>query len=87
MGSLLTKGYNEIVQRHAACWVKSDYNYNSSVSAMLANLQWPSLQHRRYITRLKLFYHVPRLVVVHNRDHPLVLLLEGLPESTRSSQA
>jgi len=44
----------EMVLRCAARWVKSDYNYNSSVSTMLTNLQWPSLQHHRYITRLKL---------------------------------
>ena len=48
----------EMVQWHAACWVKSDYNYNSSVSTMLANLLWPSLQHRHYITRLKLFHNI-----------------------------
>ena len=36
----------EMVQRRAARWVKSDYRYNSSVTSMLADLQWPSLQHR-----------------------------------------
>ena len=25
---------------------------------MLADLQWPSLQHRRYVTRLKVFYNI-----------------------------
>ena len=35
----------------------TDYRYNSSVTSMLADLQWPSLQHRRYVTRLKLFYN------------------------------
>ena len=39
----------EMVQRRAARWVKSDYRYNSSVTSMLADLQWPSLQHRRYV--------------------------------------
>jgi len=45
----------EIVQLCAARWVKSDHNYNSSVSAMLTELQWSSLQHCCYETRLKLF--------------------------------
>jgi len=40
----------EMVQRGVACWVKSDYGYNtssvSSISSMLSNLQWPTLQHR-----------------------------------------
>ena len=48
----------EMVQRRAAPWVKSDYRYNSSVTSMLADLQWPSLQHRRYVTGLKLFYNI-----------------------------
>jgi len=34
MGSLYIYSI-EIVQRRAACWVKSDCNYNSSVSTML----------------------------------------------------
>ena len=25
---------------------------------MLADLQWPSLQHRQYVTRLKVFYNI-----------------------------
>ena len=48
----------EMVQRRAARWVNSDYRHNSSVSSMLTNLQWPSLEHRRQCTRLKLFYNI-----------------------------
>jgi len=55
-----------MVQWHAARWVKSDYNYNIPVSHMLANLQWPSLQHLRYITRLKLFYNIINSISVLN---------------------
>ena len=47
-----------MVQHRAARWVKADYRYNSSVTSMLSDLQWPSLQHRRYIARLKLFYNI-----------------------------
>ena len=48
----------EMVQQRAAHWVKSDYRYNIYVTSMLEDLQWPSLQHRRYMTRLKLFYNI-----------------------------
>ena len=48
----------EMIQRRAARWVKSDYQYNIYVTSMLEDLQWPSLQHRRYVTRLKLFYNI-----------------------------
>jgi len=42
----------------AARLVKSDYGCNSSVSSMLSNLQWPTLQYRRYITKRKLLYNM-----------------------------
>ena len=46
MGPLLTEGYAKyMVQRCAARWVKADNRYNSSVSTMLSDLQWPSLQY------------------------------------------
>ena len=46
----------EKVQRRAAHWVMNDYSWYSSVSAMLHNLNWPSLQLRRRISRLQTFY-------------------------------
>ena len=42
----------EMIQRRAARWVKSDYNWTSSVSAMLHDLRWSTLSHRREISRL-----------------------------------
>ena len=48
----------EMVQQCAAHLVKSDYQYNSSVISMLENLQWPSLQHQRYVTRLRVFNNI-----------------------------
>jgi len=48
----------EMVQRHAARWVESNDGYNSSVSSILSSMQWPTLQHRQYITRLKLLYNM-----------------------------
>ena len=43
---ILTEGhtkYRDGIQRRAAHWIKSDYRYNSSVTSMLEDLQWPSL--------------------------------------------
>ena len=34
----------ELIQRRAARWVLSDYNRTSSVSLMLQQLSWPTLQ-------------------------------------------
>ena len=41
--------------RQVARWAVSDYNYLSSVSAMLYNLNWPPLAQRRKQHRLNLF--------------------------------
>lgn len=46
----------EKVQRRAARWVKADYRMTSSVSMMLKDLNWPTLQKRRYESRLSMFY-------------------------------
>ena len=40
----------------AARWVKSDYNWESSVTSMLSQLQWPALHIRRQILRLSILY-------------------------------
>ena len=48
----------EMVQRRAACWVESDYLWTSSVTSMLCDLNWSTLQHRREVSRLKTFYNV-----------------------------
>ncbi|KAI8520129.1 hypothetical protein Bbelb_033860 [Branchiostoma belcheri] len=46
----------EQVQRRAARWVTQRYRRTSSVSNMLEELQWVSLQERRRIARLVTFY-------------------------------
>ena len=46
----------ERVQRIAARWVKSNCNWENSVSNMLSELRWPTLQTRRYISRLTILY-------------------------------
>ena len=49
----------ESVQR-AARFVNSDYRRYSSVSSMLTDLNWPSLQSRRRICDLSMFYKILR---------------------------
>ena len=50
----------ESVQCRAARFVKSDYRRYSSVSSMLTDLNWPSLQSRRRICDLGMFYKIHR---------------------------
>ena len=58
----ISKGIDciESVQRHAACFVNSDYSCHSCVSSMLTDLNWPSLQSRRRIYHLGMFYKIHR---------------------------
>ena len=46
------------VQWRAARWVLSDYGRQSSITIMLTQLGWPTLQHRCFISRLILFYKI-----------------------------
>ena len=46
----------EKVQRRAARFVKGDYHQQSSVTKMIKDLGWHSLQERRAVNRLTLMY-------------------------------
>ena len=46
----------EKVRWRAAGWVLSDYGRQSSITRMLTQLGWPTLQHRCFISRLIFFY-------------------------------
>jgi len=48
----------EKVQRRAARWIFNDYSRFSSVSAMLTELSWPSLQTRRKISTLQILHRI-----------------------------
>ena len=48
----------EKVQRRAARWVTNDYSSYSSVTDMLSNLGWRSLENRNTDTRLAMFYKI-----------------------------
>ena len=60
----------EKVQRRAAQWTTSNYDYRSSVTSMIENLGWRTLEQRRSDTRLCLFYQIIRgLVAVPIPDY------------------
>ena len=67
----------EKVQRRAARYVTNRYYNTSSVTDMLQNLNWPSLEIRRKRVRLIMFYKIIHYVVA---IHPLDTLL--LPTTT-----
>ena len=48
----------EMVQRRAARFVKNDYGSRSSVTQMMSDLNWKSLQDRRRDSRLVLLYKI-----------------------------
>ena len=48
----------ERVQRRAARFVKSDYGRTSSVTEMMKDLKWRSLQERRCVTRLTMLHKI-----------------------------
>lgn len=48
----------EKVQRRAVRWTTSNYDYRSSVTAMLQGLGWRTLEQRRADARLCLFYKI-----------------------------
>ena len=60
----------ESVQRRVARWVTRDYRYISSVSAMLQDLNWRTLDQRRIDSRLVLLYKFTYdLVVIPASDY------------------
>ena len=48
----------EMTQRRAARWVKNQYSTYESVSNVLSELGWRSLEDRRYDTRMIIFYKI-----------------------------
>ena len=69
----------EKVQRRAARWVLNDYNRFNSVTAMLQQLSWPSLESRRKIFRLQTLFKI-----IHH-DYALLIPYYYLP-MTRSTR-
>ena len=48
----------EMVKRRAARFVSNDYGSTSSVTEMMSNLSWDTLQKRRDLARLSMMYHI-----------------------------
>ena len=46
----------QMIQRRAANWVSNKYSSYDSVTAMVSNLGWRSLEYRRCNTRLAMFH-------------------------------
>ena len=62
-----------MIQRRAARYVTNRFHNTSSVSDMLQDLNWPTLQQRRLRTRLIFFYKIiHNLVAIYPTDllHP-----------------
>jgi hypothetical protein len=58
------------IQRSAARLCQNDYSRDSSVTAMLSSLGWPSLDTRRKITRLSMLYKITHnLVDIEWQNH------------------
>ena len=69
----------EMVQRRAARWVMSDWRQTSSVTNMLAQLNWRTLAQRRADARLVMFFKILHgLVAVPAQSY--------IPQPTRFSQ-
>ena len=72
----------ERVQRKAARWVKGDYTQQSSVTAMLKDLQWESLAARRKSAKLCMFHKI------HNSEIELDFERDfNVSYSTRTTRA
>ena len=64
----------EQVQRNSARYVMGNYDRRSSVSAMLNELQWPTLQSRRRHSRLAMLFRIRfNLVDIDWKDHLIPL--------------
>jgi hypothetical protein len=48
----------ESIQRRAARFVTNNYDPRSSVTTLLQDLNWPTLQHRRQLAKLIMMYRI-----------------------------
>ena len=69
----------DMVQRRAARFVKNDYGRTSSVTEMISNLGWDTLQKRRDLARLSMMYRIVHELV----DIPVEPYLIPLTSMTR----
>ena len=72
----------EMVQRRAARWVTNRFHNTSSVTDMLRDLSWQSLEQRRTQNRLCMFYTIHHDLVA---IHPSYKHLSNIAQHTRTS--
>ena len=53
----------EMIQRRAARYTLNQYSYQSSVSAMLQHLCWPTLQQRRNLASVTMLYKLQHQLI------------------------
>ena len=53
----------EAVQRRAARFIKNNYANTSSVTAMLQELQWPTLEERRWAMKATMVFKILHNIV------------------------
>ena len=61
-----------MIQRRAARYTLNQYSYQSSVSAMLQHLSWPTLQQRRNLASVTMLYKLQHQLVSISNLHYLV---------------
>ena len=71
----------EIIQRRAARFVLHRYHHRESVSAMIRDLKWPSLEERRKSSSLVMLYKIHHHQIAINPDS----YLSPMPPSNRRS--
>ena len=62
----------EAVQRRAARFVKNDYSNFSSVTAMMQDLEWPTLEERRWVIKVTMLFKILNDIVCIPADQYLV---------------
>ena len=62
----------EMIQRRAARYTLNQYSYQSSVSAMLQHLCWPTLQQRRNLASVTMLCKLQHQLVSISKSHYLV---------------
>ena len=62
----------EAVQRRAARFVNNDYSNLSSVTAMIQDLEWPTLEERRWVTKVTMLFKILNNIVYIPADQYLI---------------
>ena len=71
----------EMIQRRTARWVFSNYDFHSSVSSMLKDLNWSTLEERRKASRLTLLSRI-----VHHQEPAIQMPQYFLPQTSTTRQ-